>query len=226
MVAASSSNRIGRTSANSTTLWPRLRSRRRITERRDIDGPIPLVPGDPERPNVTLPATLHKGHSMGLEDRTKVLPQEPARGEKEEPRLSSRLPFSPRLVHRGHWMSWIPIALVPVVPPPTPGPTVPDPRISTKRPARHEVAPLPVSHSVVVAVHVGAVWNAEVDAFAVGVAAHLEVGEAREAVPLVVAVTTEIAGGTTVVRRRIDGRLGAVRHPRPGPVHRSGRTAG
>ena len=24
-----------------------------------------LFPGDPERPNVTLPATLHKGHSIG-----------------------------------------------------------------------------------------------------------------------------------------------------------------
>src|SRR6476661_9179003 len=123
MVAARSSNRIGRTIANSTTLWPRLRSRRRITERRDMDGPIPLIPGDPERPNVTLPATLHKGHSIGPPRPNESPATQPALGEKEEPRLSSRLHFSPRLVLSGHWMSWIPTALVPVVPPPTPGPT-------------------------------------------------------------------------------------------------------
>src|SRR4051812_1995989 len=60
--------------------------------------------------------------------------------------VSSRTRTGDRIAER-HLISWTPMALLPATPPPTPGPTVPLPMMSTKRPMRHEVEPFPVSQT-------------------------------------------------------------------------------
>ena len=96
----------GRMIANSTRLWPRLRSRRWISGR-DIDGPIPLVPGDPERPSGTLPATLsQRSADEPQQDQTKVLSESAGAGQKE--RAATEVAALSSRSCRSYLINWTP----------------------------------------------------------------------------------------------------------------------